>query len=226
MYNRIKRAAAVILAVMLMIPMAASYSFAAAGVSVSGGDNIKGGDTFTLKVTFKGGNIGRVDGGLTYDTDRLTYISGGSSSGNSGYVQLTEAGTGEAITFNLKFRAVKDGITTVNVSTNEVYDLDEREMSSLSGSKSVNIVGSAASDKASSASTEPTDETSDENIETETQQRRGVDEKPAEKTTSSSVNVTAVLAIAAAVVAILLVIVAVALKKSRKKAKKNKKHRH
>ena len=80
-------AAAVFMAVIVMM-MNVSAVFASPGVTITGGDDVKGGETFTVTVKFSGGDIGRVEGSLTYDTDRLTYISGGTSSGNSGYIQL------------------------------------------------------------------------------------------------------------------------------------------
>ena len=82
--ERVLRIAIISVVVLSMIfPVMDPRVFAASSVTISGGENVKGGDTFTVAVTFGGGNVGRVDGQLTYDTDRLTYISGGSSSGNS-----------------------------------------------------------------------------------------------------------------------------------------------
>ena len=88
----------------MMIPVMAPEVFAASSVTISGGDSVKGGDTFTVAVTFGGGSVGRVDGQLTYDTDKLTYISGGSSSGNSGYIQLKKAGTDGSVVSISNFR--------------------------------------------------------------------------------------------------------------------------
>ena len=93
----------------LAIPVISPGVFAASSVSISGGDNVKGGDTFNVAVTFSGGDVGRVDAQMTYDTDQLTYISGGTSKGNTGYIQLKSAGTEGAIVFNIKFQAISDG---------------------------------------------------------------------------------------------------------------------
>ena len=63
-------AAAVFMAVIVMM-MNVSAVFASPGVTITGGDDVKGGETFTVTVKFSGGDIGRVEGSLTYDTDRL-----------------------------------------------------------------------------------------------------------------------------------------------------------
>ena len=84
---------ALVIVISLVIPLISPSVFAASSVSISGGDNVKGGDTFTVAVVFSGGDVGRVDAQMTYDTDQLSYISGGTSKGNTGYIQLKNAGT-------------------------------------------------------------------------------------------------------------------------------------
>lgn len=120
---------------------------AASSVSITGGDHVSGGETFTVTVTFDGDSIGRVSGDVTYDTEMLSYISGGSSSGNVGYVELKKAGTGEPLTFYLKFQALKAGNTELTVSTSEMYDLGEMFMDTPSAAKTVNISGDADEDE-------------------------------------------------------------------------------
>ena len=58
-------AAAVFMAVIVMM-MNVSAVFASPGVTITGGDDVKGGETFTVTVKFSGGDIGRVEGSLTY----------------------------------------------------------------------------------------------------------------------------------------------------------------
>lgn len=209
MERGLRRAIALIVIMAFMIPLLTPKVFAASGISITGGDSVTGGETFTITVEFTGDYIGRVDGQMTYDTDKLSYISGGSSSGNSGYVQLKKAGTGEKLSFNLKFQAISDGSTEVNVSTNEVYDLDEREMEQMSASKNINISGDAAEEEKATETTKPEEVA-------ETTERKGVDEKPqTEKRTNSVI----ILAVAAAVIVILLAVVLTLLKKGRKRRK-------
>ena len=66
------------------VPLLTPRVFAASTVSISGGDQVKGGETFTVTVTYSGAQIGSVNGSMTYDTNKLNYLSGGSSSGNTG----------------------------------------------------------------------------------------------------------------------------------------------
>ena len=164
----LRKVIAFVVVLAFMIPLLTPRVFADSSVSISGGDNVKTGDTFTVTVTYSGGNVGRVDGQLTYDTDRISYLSGGSSSGDSGYVQLKEAGTSGSIIFNLKFQAVSEGSVTLDVSTNEAYDLNEASINCPSDSKSLTIgAGSAVKTESTKATEEPAEETT----------RTGVDEK-------------------------------------------------
>lgn len=141
----------------IVIPLMTPQVFADSYVSISGGDNVKSGDTFTVTVTYSGDNIGRVSGQLTYDTNRVSYISGGSSLGNSGYVQLSEAGTTGSIIFNLKFQAISEGSVNLEVTTNEAYDLNESAINHPSDSKSITIASGTKVE-----TTVPTEETTSE----------------------------------------------------------------
>ena len=139
----LKKAAVFALAVMLILPAATADTYASSSVTITGGDDVKGGDVFNVTVTFDGDSIGRVVGDITYDTEMLSYISGGSSSGNVGYVELKNAGTGEPLTFELEFQALKEGETQLDVSASEMYDLAEGYMDTPSASKTIHISGDA-----------------------------------------------------------------------------------
>ena len=84
MKNMVKKITTVLVAAVMLLPLFTAQSSAASSVFISTKDSINGGDTFTVTVTYDGSNIGRVDAGLNYDTDKLAYISGGSGSGNCG----------------------------------------------------------------------------------------------------------------------------------------------
>ena len=205
--ERILRIAIITIVILSMVvPIVSPSVFAASSVTISGGDSVKGGDTFTVAVTFGGGSVGRVDGQLTYDTDKLTYISGGSSSGNSGYIQLKSAGTDGSITFNIQFQAIAEGDTVLEVTTNDMYDLDERSMDTVSGSKTVSISGSAASDEVIAQTTSPDQPVAETEL-------IGVDEKTDDS--DGNLNINLILIIVAAVLVILIVVIAVALKKKK-----------
>ncbi|MFQ7474079.1 MAG: hypothetical protein ACLRLX_07730 [Anaerovoracaceae bacterium] len=208
MEKTLRKIMAVIVVIAFLIPVLTPETFAASSVSISGGDSVKGGDTFTVTVTYSGGNIGKVDGQMTYDTNKLTYISGGSSSGNTGYIQLKDFGSG-TITFNTKFQAVSEGSTTVNVSTNEMYSVDDEYLDNPSGSKTINISGNADSDELIKETRSPDEPVDDTSVE-------GVDEKEDEKDKSSDANITVILIVSAAVLAVIIGIIATVLIKKRK----------
>ena len=165
MRNILKKIAVIIAAAMIIVPVSTFDAHAASTVSVTGGEDVKGGEVFAVTVTFDGDDIGRVVGDITYDTDMLSYISGGSSSGNVGYVELRNAGTGEPLTFNLKFQALKEGNTELTVSASEMYDLGEGYMDTPSTTKTVTISGDAAEDEIIEETTEPDDTAAEENID-------------------------------------------------------------
>ena len=193
----------------LLIPVISPKVFAASSVTISTGNSVKGGDTFTVAVTFGGGSVGRVDASLSYDTDKLTYISGGSSSGNTGYIQLAQAGTDGSVTFNIKFQALTDGDTTLSVTTYEMYDLDESYMSEQpSASKTISIAGNAASDQLITETTSPDKPVKETELS-------GVDEK--EPAASSGNGILLMIALIAIPV-ILIIVIAVILAKKKKKA--------
>lgn len=216
MKRLLKRFIAIPAAIMLIMILAAPQVSAAATVTMSGGDNVKGGDTFYVAVTFGGGDVGRVDAQITYDTGKLTYISGGTSTGNAGYINLSKAGTEGSVTFNIKFQAVSDGSTTLQLTTYDLFDLDEMPMGeNPSASKTINISGNAGNDQVI------TQETSPDEPEEPTQ-LSGVDEK--EEESGGNTNITVILIVSAAILVILIVIVSVVL--ARKKGKKKDKNKN
>ena len=125
-----------LLTIFFTVPAAAGSS-----VIISGSKSVNQGDSFTVTVTFKGDDIGRVDGQMTYDSSVLSYVSGGSSKGDNGYIELADAGTGEELTFNLKFKASGEGTTSLKVTTQGVYNLEEEYIDAPSGAMQVSVNG-------------------------------------------------------------------------------------
>lgn len=197
----ITRLAAIVLAVLIAVPVMTAPAGAATSVAVTGGDNVKGGETFTVTVTYSGGSVGRVVADVSYDNSMLTYISGGSSLGNTGYIELKNAGTGEDIVFNLKFQALKDGETSIKVETREMYDLNENYLDNPSAVKNVTIEGNASDEELVDPEMAPEEEYEPSLI--------GVDEKEDE------VDFTMTLAIGAAVVALLILIIVIIIRRKR-----------
>ena len=136
--------------------------FAATSVSIGGKTSVNAGESFTVTVTFSSDNLGRVDGQMTYDTSVLSYVSGGSSSGDNGYIELKDAGTGEDLTFKIKFKAKNAGNSALKVSTNGVYNLEEEYVDAPSASASVNVKGSAETTETTTEKT--TEETSSSEV--------------------------------------------------------------
>ena len=57
----LRKIIAFLIVMAFLIPLMTPESFAAGKVSISGGDSVNGGDTFTVTVAYSGDNIGRVD---------------------------------------------------------------------------------------------------------------------------------------------------------------------
>ena len=213
----LRKAIALVVVMALTIPLIAPGVFAASSVYINCSDSVKGGETFTVAVVFSGGDVGRVDAQMTYDTDELTYISGGTSKGDTGYIQLKRAGTEGAIVFNIKFQALTYGNADVEVTTNEMYDLDERAIGTPSAYKTIAIKGNASSDQ---VITEPPDEEQPE----EPSSLTGVDEKTEEADEEFVVSDTMIM-IASAVLALIIIVMCILLGKRKNKKKKQTQQR-
>lgn len=194
---------------LMLVTLMASQVFGAASVTISGGDNVKGGDTFYVAVTFGGGEVGRVDAQIAYDTNKLTYISGGTSTGNAGYINLSKAGTDGSITFNLKFQALTDGSTELSLTTLNLYNLDEMPMDEYPpASKTISISGNAQEEQIVTQETSP-----EAPVEPET--LAGVDVREDEESGFGS-GATVILIVSAVILIILIIIISIILAKIKK----------
>lgn len=177
------------LTLMVIVPLITGRADAASTVSITGDSSAAGGDFLTVTVTYDGDSIGRVSGDITYDTEMLAYVSGGSSSGNVGYVELKKGGTGEPLTFNLKFQALKEGSTELVVSTSEMYDLGEMFLDTPTASKTITITGNADEEEIVQE-TNPEDNAADENLSVDekedTPSEEPVDEEMADDASSDN----------------------------------------
>ena len=194
---------AVLVILAFVFPVMTPEVFAASNISITGGDDVRGGETFTVTVTYSGSDIGSVNGTMEYDTGMLTYIDGGSSSGNTGNIQLKGYGNG-SVTFDIKFQAVAEGSTTLDVSTYEMYSVNDEYLDNPSASKTVNITGDAAEEDLITQETEDPPE--------KVKEPEGVDEKGDE----GEYTVPALI-ISAAVLLVVIVIIAVVLIRRRRK---------
>lgn len=203
----------------LAVPQAAFG--ASSAVSMSGARTVKNGDMITIKVTYKGESLGYVNGHLTYDTRRLEYVSGGSSQGNAGLVQLKQYADNAdgKLSFKVKFRAVSAGSVNLSLETLETQNLDgDADMGTPSAGMTVDIVKSSSGAQSSEPSSSETGSSSEEpetsQTEAQTQESTQAEDETSgpEKDGSASYSV---LLIAAIVIAALILIIVMRLKKKR-----------
>lgn len=190
----------------IAIPFISPEIFAAATVTAECGSKVSVGDTFTIKVTYGGEQIGRVDGQLTYDTSKLEYISGGTSEGDTGYVQMKLAGTDGTISFNLKFKAIEEGSTNLEITTNEIYDFAEIPLDTPSLTKTISVSADGSSsidENVSEENLSATDPAADEIYQ---------DEEFVEEHNNK---LTMILIGSAAVLVLLIIVISVVLRKRR-----------
>lgn len=225
MKRRIQIITAVLLLLTMLVP--ASVFGADSSVSITGGKSAKVGDTVTVTVTYRGDALGYVNGQLTYDNSKMEYLSGGSSQGDAGLVELKEYASDASgkLSFQVKFRAVDSGSVALNLETLETQNLDgDQSMGTPSASRTLRITGSQSTESDSSqasTTTEPETDASTESTETgETQtmesESNGEPSDTADSGEESGVNFV-VVGVIAAVILILIAIIAIALRRKGKK---------
>ena len=82
----------------------------------------------TMKVKSGDVNLGRADITLTYDSSFLEFESGTDSDGGSGTIRVHGASNGSGtgiLEYNLKFKTLQEGETTISIQSQEVYDDSE-----------------------------------------------------------------------------------------------------
>lgn len=200
-----------LIGVVLLFP---GLIFAADAKLIVEGTDVRVGEESIIKVTYAGDNIGRVSGILEYDTSVLSYISGGSSEGDAGAVQLKKAGTGDPIVFQLKFKTLKEGTTTVKISTYEVYDLDEQLMGTPATDEDITISATKTVEPEGENPMEDPVEGSDEDPDGKDST---ITEDPDEKEDS---NVNTVYLLAGGVILVLLIMVIALVLRKRNKMRK------
>lgn len=163
MKKRIGIMTAVMMFAVMLIP---GMAFAASSsVSISGGGSAQVGKTVTVTVTYKGSNLGYVNGQMTYDNSKLEYVSGGSSKGDTGLVQLktyADDASGK-LSFTVKFKATGSGSVNLNLETLETQNIDgDQSMGTPSASKTVKVTAAAKADENTKATTETKETTQEE----------------------------------------------------------------
>jgi len=115
---------------------------ASASASVSS-STVKPGDTVTVTVTFRGTDIGVVDGTFSYDPSILQYIggSGTSGGGGSGLIKLvTSAPNSSSLSATMTFKALKAGSATVSATAGLILSYhEEKSLGTASASARVTV---------------------------------------------------------------------------------------
>lgn len=151
MKRRIHILTAAALLILMLTPV--SVFGADSSVSITGVKSAKVGDTITVTVTYKGAALGYVNGQLTYDNSKVQYLSGGSSQGDAGLVELKNYASDASgkLTFQVKFRAAAAGRVSLNLETLETQNLDgDQSMGTPSASKTLAITDPAVAQTSAS----------------------------------------------------------------------------
>lgn len=162
----------VVMALLLCMIMAQPVSAANISAKIYMPEKVKAGESFSITVEYQGDDFSRVDAQLEYDTEYIKYVSGGTSSGNSGIVQLSDYGDENGdIDFVLEFEAKKEGQSTVFVDTSELYNYGEEYLQVEQASMNVNIekeeIQNTEEDVTENVESVDEETDSEENIETE-----------------------------------------------------------
>lgn len=124
-----KKIIGIIVLTCLILPI--SVFAATPNISVESG-SIGVGETGTIKVTFSGQNLGRVNAALVFDKSKMEYVDGGTAPEGPAKVRLIAAGTGGKMVFTLKFKGKVEGAAHIKVIIREAYDVDESRMENSS----------------------------------------------------------------------------------------------
>ncbi|NBI64419.1 hypothetical protein D3Z38_15525 [Clostridiales bacterium] len=217
MKKRIRLCVAAMFLLSAMIP--AAVFGASSSVSISGSGSADVGKTVTVTVTYKGSSLGYVNGQLTYDNSKLQYLSGGSSQGDAGLVELkayADDASGK-LSFHVKFKAVDAGNTGLNLETLETQNLDgDQDMGQPSASKTVNVKAAPTTAEAEDSTTEETTEETTQAATAAPTETAPIDEQAqAERQESEETSYLPVVGIGA-VILILIIAVVIGLKKKKR----------
>lgn len=203
-----------ILCIITALPQ--SVFAASLNLNAESSSNISAGENFTVDVKYSSDYLDSIKGSVSYDTDCLEYISGGSSAGDGGIIKLRgSSDDGKTITFNLKFKALKTGTASVAISTEEAYDLDGKAINTPYVTK--NITVEAAFSGEVTDNTENTDKSS---IDDSSNDKNAVD--TAENNISQEYRNSVLLAVSAGIIAAALVIVCIIAGVKKKKRNRDK----
>ena len=132
----------ILLIALIIIVLPANAFAASASASVSS-STVKPGDTVTVTVTFRGSDIGVVDGTFSYDPSILQYTGGAGTSGGggSGLIKLvTSTPNSSSLTATMNFKALKAGSATVSAKADLILSYhEEKSLGTASASTRVTV---------------------------------------------------------------------------------------
>ena len=103
--------------------------------------------TVVLKISsLDGGNLGNANLMLKYDNSYLEFVSGNNAEGGAGAIKISAGEDGkQEWVYNLRFKALKAGETNIEVSSDEIYDVNGKSATiSKKGSSKVTIAAGAS----------------------------------------------------------------------------------
>lgn len=134
--NHVKFAAAALLAAGILSvgsPVGRITAWASSAVISFSDPDTKVGDTFNVnvKITSTDGTLGSSKMMLKYDSSVIEFQGGSNASGGAGAVKLSESvdsTNAKSVTYQLKFKALSEGSTTIKVDDYEVYDANSKNV--------------------------------------------------------------------------------------------------
>ncbi len=134
-------AISLVLGAVLFVPAIVSY--AADGTIAFSDPTGKVGEEITIKVKMEAGGAAIGDGQATisYDSSKLEFISGTNATNENGTVQLSASGTGTEteLNFELKFKALAEGETTIETIRSTAYLFSDETLNLVPGTGTVKI---------------------------------------------------------------------------------------
>lgn len=143
MKKRVNRWIVMIAAVcsMLLFPVMTGYAADGTLMLSDPEGNVGGEIALTIRIDGGGQPIGDVSATLTYDAAMLEFVSGTSIEGSGGTLQLSASGTGAEteMVFNLLFRGLAEGATTIQVTESTAYLFSDEVLNLAAGESTITI---------------------------------------------------------------------------------------
>ena len=119
----------------------------AASASVKASSSVQIGTTFTVTLSFSGGDIyiAGVTASVSFDSDKIKYVSCSGDgeaniSGNGGSIVLETTSTSKkSLSIKLKFKALAEGETKISLTKSDIADWDGKTIGTPTSSKNIAI---------------------------------------------------------------------------------------